>query len=286
MAGRLIVAGQKRNPRKDPKAALGEALRQLRTDAGYTQASAAAEIDGYGEDSLSKAETGAQVPTDDLYNRLLRLYQVTPREKALLDVMLDTARNAESVIPEFAEPWLKVEPEAALIRIWALIVMPGLLQTFEYAKAMFMMGGLDEDKAAAKATARVKRRDAVDRPEGTRLTVVLHESLLNCLVGTPEIMVEELEDLLEMSQKPNVVIQVVQETRYFPGREGQFEIASGRTIPDTLNMITVEDQTMSTPAVVDRAIALFEEIRSYALSAAESRALTQEALQRWKSEQQ
>jgi hypothetical protein len=195
--------------------------------------------------------------------------------------MLDTARNADPVIPEFAEPWLKVEPEAALIRIWALFVMPGLLQTFEYAKAMFMMGGLDEDRAAAKATARVKRRDIIDAPDGTRLTALLYEPLLNRLLGTPETMVEELEHLMAMSQLPNVVIQVIRETGYFPGMRGQFEIACGRTIPDTVVMVTLEDQTTTRPALVDGAIGLFEEIRGYALSVAESRVLIQEALQRW-----
>jgi hypothetical protein len=279
------VPNQKRDPRKDPKAALGEALRQLRIDCGLTQAAAAAQIDGYGEDSLSKAETGGQVPTDDLYARLLALYQVTGREKALLDILLDTARNAEPVIPEFAEPWLKVEPEAALIRAWALDVMPGLLQTFEYAKGMFMMVGVDEDRAAARATARVKRRDVLDDPDGTRLTAILYEPLLRRLVGTPEVMMEELGHLLAMSRLPNVVIQVIREAGYFPGCEGQFEIASSRTIPDTVVMVTLEDQTTTSPALVDRAIAVFEEIRGYALSVAESRVLIQEALQRWQSQQ-
>ena len=52
------MPNQKRDPKTDARAALGEALRQLRTDLGYTQAEAAALIDGWGEDSLQKAETG------------------------------------------------------------------------------------------------------------------------------------------------------------------------------------------------------------------------------------
>jgi uncharacterized protein DUF5753 len=97
-------------------------------------------------------------------------------------------------------------------------------------------------------------------------------------------MIAELEHLLEMSQKPNVIIQVVREPAYFPGHDGAFAIARGRTIPDTLNMVNIEDHTTTVPAVVDKAIELFEEVRSYALSAAESRALIQEALQRWKNQ--
>jgi hypothetical protein len=127
------VASQKRDPKKDPKAALGEALRQLRIDAGYTQGSAAAQINGYGEDSIQKGETGYQVPTDELYEGLLPLYHVTAREKAIPDIMREHARRADPVIPEFAEPWLKVEPEAAIIHTWALDVLPGLTQTYDYA---------------------------------------------------------------------------------------------------------------------------------------------------------
>jgi len=96
-------------------------------------------------------------------------------------------------------------------------------------------------------------------------------------------MVGQLEHLLEMMDRPNVVIQIVPEAGYFLGFAGQFEIARGRTIPDTLNMITVEDQTTNTPAVVDRAIALFEDIRGYALSVADSRVLIQEAIEKWNS---
>jgi transcriptional regulator with XRE-family HTH domain len=279
------VAAQKRDPKKDPKAVLGEALRQLRTAAGFTQAAAAARIDGWGEDSLQKAETGNQVPVSDFYDRLLKLYQATPRERLVLDVLLDHARTADPVIPEFAEPWLDAERVAALLRVWALFVMPGLLQTLAYAKAMFMMGGSGEEQATAKAQARVKRRRILDAPEAPRLTVLLHRSLLDCLVGSPEVMVGQLENLLELSRRPNIVLQVVTETAYFPGMRGQFAIASGRGIPDTLNMITLEDQTTTAPAMVDGAIMLFEEIRGYALSATESRALIQEALQRWKSQQ-
>lgn len=88
-----------------------------------------------------------------------------------------------------------------------------------------------------------------------------------------------------MLNRPNVIIQVVREAGYFPGFAGQFEIASGRAIPATLNMITVRVQTTNDPVVVDEAAASFEEIRGYARPVAESRALIQEALPEWKNQQ-
>ena len=65
--------------------------------------------------------------------------------------------------------------------------------------------------------------------------------------------------------------------------EGAFEIASGEAIPDTLLMLATEDQTMEDTALTRKTIALFEEIRGYALNAEESRALILEAIELWKS---
>jgi hypothetical protein len=275
-----------RDPRKDPRALLGRALKRLRVAAGYTtQAALAARLDGHGEDSVQKAETGYQLPTDDLILRWLDTCDASELDRELIADLAEHAREAEPIIPHFAEPWLEVEPEAAIIRAWALDVLPGLLQTYDYAFAMFITGGLDEDRAAARAAARAKRAAILDGPDGTRLTAILHEPILHCRVGTPDIMMGQLEHLLAMVDRPRVIIQVVREAGYFPGRRGQFQIASGRAIPDTLNMITVRDQTTNDPAVVDEATVLFEDIRSYACNVAESRALIQEALQLWKSRQ-
>jgi hypothetical protein len=98
-------------------------------------------------------------------------------------------------------------------------------------------------------------------------------------------MARQLADLLEVSQRANVVIQVVRDTGYFPGLRGQFEIASGNGIPDTLVMYNVEDQTQDDPALVGRSAALYERIRGHALPIEESRAIIREALELWNSQQ-
>ncbi len=267
-----------------PAALLGRHLKRIRLAAGFvTQAALAARLDGYGEDVVSKGETGVQPPTEDCLLKWLDLCQASDEARVYIIELWEVVRspNASGVIPPFAEPWLRVEGAASIIHIWALDVMPGLLQTYDYAFAMFVARGMSEDKAAAKAAARVKRQSILDGDEPTRVTAILYEPLLNRLVGTPQIMAGELANLLALSQRPSVIIQVVREAGYFPGFEGQFEIASGRTIPDTLCMVTVQDQTTNTPAVVDEAIVLFEEIRGYAVTVTESRVIIQEALQRW-----
>lgn len=91
---------------------------------------------------------------------------------------------------------------------------------------------------------------------------------------------------MEVSKRRNVIIQVVPDSGYFPGMAGAFQIASGPAIPDTVDMETVEDCVTDDRGVDGKVAALFEEIRSYALNAADSRALIQEAIRRWKSRQQ
>jgi molybdopterin biosynthesis enzyme len=116
------------------------------------------------------------------------------------------------------------------------------------------------------------------------VTAVIHESVLNSEVGSPEAMVAQLEDLLEMSEKQNVIIQVVKGDKYFFGKEGSFQIATGDQIPDTLVMVAaVEDQNSQARAVVSAATKLFRQVQSRALNVEDSRVLIREALQRWKS---
>jgi hypothetical protein len=95
-----------------------------------------------------------------------------------------------------------------------------------------------------------------------------------------------ITDLLKLAERRGITLQVVPNAGYFPGVRGPFDIAIGIAISDTVNMVTVEDHVSDEPDAVATVIALFEEIRSYALNAADSRALVTEATQRWKSRQQ
>jgi Domain of unknown function (DUF5753)/Helix-turn-helix domain len=272
--------------KKDPKAVLGKHLRRLRLAAGLaTQLALAVRLDGYGEDMVSKVETGDRVPSDDMYAKWLEACAATHLDRVYLADLLEQARISKSVVPDFAVPWLNAEADADYLRFWSFVTLPGLLQTYDYAYNMFLLGGLDEDAAAESATARVERRRHVEGPEAKRVTAILHESALYRRVGPDQVMVKQMEDLLAASRLPNMIIQIVPDTGYFFGLEGEFGLASGREISDTLNVVSLEDRTTTEPAVVDRASALFERIRGHALPIEESRAKIQEALQRWSSQQ-
>jgi transcriptional regulator with XRE-family HTH domain len=242
---------------------------------------------GVSDDLISKIETGKHVPTQDIFLVWLDVCEVSEEARVFLTDFWVVARASKGGIREFFEKYAAAEEKAAFLRLWGLLVMSGQLQTREYAHAMFLKGGLDEDEAVEQTDLRMKRHAKVDGPNAAHVTALIYEPVLHLLVGTPEIMVGQLEYLLELSNRRNVVLQVVPYTgSYFPGLDGEFAIASGPAISDTVVMVTVKDHVSDESDVAGEVIALFEEIRSYALNAAASRALITEAIEKWKSRQQ
>ena len=264
---------------------LGKHLRSLREAAGLvTQAALAARLN-VSHHYVSKCETDKLVPSEKVFLAWLDACAASAEARRYISEIWVIASTLRGVIPQFARPWLEAEAEAAYLQLWSYIAVPGVLQTYNYAHAMFLLGDLDEETAAESAAARVRRRRLIEGPDGTRVTSILHESVLHRRVGSPEVMGEQLEDLLELSRQPNLIIQVVKDNGYFFGLEGEFMVASGHAIPDTLNMVTVVDQTTTDLAMVDRATGLFERIRGHALTIEDSRSVIQEARQRWSQQQ-
>ena len=277
----------KADSRKPSAIRLGKNLKRLRLAAGIaTIAALAIRINGYGEDMISKIENGHRIPRDELYSQWLDACKASDMDRECLDDLLAEARTEFGPVPQFFELYVRREKQAAFLRLWALDVLPGLLQTYDYAYAMFLAVGLDEDEATGRATARIKRRANVEGPDAKQVTAIIYEPVLYCQVGTPEVMAAQFEDLLKLSRQPNVVLQVVRSDRYFIGREGQFDIASGPEIPDTVVMYNVEDQTQDDRALASKAAASFERIRGHALTIEESRAVIREAIEHCNSQQQ
>jgi transcriptional regulator with XRE-family HTH domain len=274
-----------RDPETNLSAALGETLRDLRIEAGFATQDAWAKATGYAREAISRWETGDTLPGDAAFTDLLDSCRATSRERKTLTRLLRLARKARGVLLESFVPYADAERKAAFLRLWALLLVPGILQVREYALAMFLAADLDADTATEKVEARLDRQAILDGPDPAHVTAIFYESVLYHQVGPPEVMLAQLERLLQLSRRPNVVIQVIRDTGYFPGMEGEFQIASGPDIPDTLVMVTVEDQVTINEAVVRRVAALFEKIRSYALSAEDSRALIVEAITQWKTRQ-
>jgi transcriptional regulator with XRE-family HTH domain len=273
-------------PDSTPRGKLAKHLRLIRQAAGFATQAPLANRLGVSSDLISKMETGKHVPTQDIFLALLDICGVSEEARVYLTDLWVLARAGRGGVREFFEKYATAEEKAAFLRMWGLMLIPGPLQTREYARAMFLKGGLDEEEATEQTELRVKRHARVDGPDAAHVTALIYEFALHRQVGTPEVMAAQLERLLELSSRRNVVIQVVPDDgSYFPGLDGQFDIATGPDITDTVDMITVEDHVTDEEAVANKAIALYEEIRGYALNVAQSRAVISEAIERWSRQQ-
>ncbi len=274
-----------RDPESDPAAAFGDAMRRLREAANISTQGAAGQRQNYSHHTISRWETGASVPDETQISDLLDEYAVTG---LLRDIVMNSwrlARKAKGPIREFFAKYFTEEQKAAFLRLWGVLLIPGPLQTREYAYAMFRKGGLDDEEAGEQADLRMQRRARVTGENPAHVTALIYERALYYQVGTPETMIAQLTDLLELSRRGNVVLQVVPDEGYFTGARGPFGIASGPGISDIVDQETVQDYVTDDPDVVGTVVAHFEVIRGYARNVAESQAVITEAIQWWESQQ-
>jgi transcriptional regulator with XRE-family HTH domain len=273
----------RRDPETNPAAFLGGELRRARLAAGFTSQDALAAVLGFDRTVITKAETGERPPTDDV---LAAWCQACRLDDDLFARLARLARRADGPVPTWFEDWLEAESEAQSLRIWSPILIPGLLQTAEYARALFLVAQSDtsDDAIGALVAARLERQAILDRAETPDLVVVLDEAVLHRLIGTPQVMHDALVQVAELSRRPYIVVQVVPaEQGANAGMSGAFDIAAADGMPETLRMEGIEDQTVEKRSLVRKAAVAFDRVRGDALPRDTSRDLILKvADERWK----
>lgn len=149
-------------------------------------------------------------------------------------------------VPAWFEDWLEAEQEALTLRYWQPIIIPGLFQTADYARALLLAAQSDTSHEAIDAlvTARLPRRAIVGKPDPPDVVVVLDEAVLHRLIGSAEVMCGQLADLVELSARPCISVQVVPGGNGAnAGLGGSLNIASGDGTPGVVHMDAVEGQT-------------------------------------------
>jgi transcriptional regulator with XRE-family HTH domain len=267
----------------NPAAFLGGELRRARVSAGFSSQDALASALGFDRTVVTKAETGERPPTDDV---LAAWCQACRLDVELFARLVRLARRADGPVPTWFEDWLEAEGAAQSLRIWSPVLIPGLLQTAEYARALLLAAQSDisDDAIGALVTARLDRQAILDRVGPPDLVVVLDEAVLHRLVGTPQVMHDALVRVAEVSRRPYVVVQVVPASNGAnAGLGGAFDIAAADGMPETLRMEGVEDQTTEKRSLVRKAAVAFDRVRGDALPRDASRDLVLKvADERWK----
>jgi transcriptional regulator with XRE-family HTH domain len=274
----------RRDPETNPAAFLGGELRRARVAAGFSSQDALAARLGFDRTVIAKAETGERPPTDDV---LAGWCQACRLDDDLFGRLVRLARRADGPVPTWFEDWLEAEGEAQSLRIWSPTLVPGLLQTADYARELFLAAQSDtsEDVIGALVAARLERQAILDRTEPPDLVVVLDEAVLHRLIGSPQLMHDALVHMAELSRRPCVVVQVVPASNGAnAGLSGAFGIASADGMPETLQMDGVEDRTTEKRSLVRKAAVAFDRVRGDALPRDASRDLILKvADEKWKS---
>jgi transcriptional regulator with XRE-family HTH domain len=274
----------RRDPETNPAAFLGGELRRARVAAGFSSQDALAAKLGFDRTVIAKAETGERPPTVDV---LAAWCQACDLDDDLFGRLAVLARRADGPVPTWFEDWLQAEGEAQSLRIWSPTLIPGLLQTAEYARALFLAEQTDtsDDAIDALVAARLERQAILERADPPDVVVVLDEMVLHRLIGSPQVMHDALVQVAEVSQRPYIVVQVVPASNGAnAGLGGAFYIAASDGMPETLQMVGVEDQTTEKRSLVRKAAVAFDRVRGDALPRDASRDLILKvADEKWKS---
>jgi transcriptional regulator with XRE-family HTH domain len=261
---------------------LGAELRRLREAAGLTLAEAAADLDT-SDSTLSRVENGrGRVRRTDV-QAMLDLYDVRDPvlREGLLRITRDMRRkgwwqNYRDVISEPYGDYISLETDAASLRIFTLELLPGLLQTQEYTRAVAEAGLVWEtpEEIDNFVSVRAQRQQVLHGEEPLQLWAVMHETALHQQVGGSGVMRAQFEHLMDSGRQPNVTIQII------PHKAGAhatmdmpFTILgfSEPTDPDVVCLdhltstlyVEVEDE-------VNRYTLMFDHLRSTALAPRES----------------
>jgi transcriptional regulator with XRE-family HTH domain len=194
---------------------LGTRLRRLREEAEITREDAAAAIRSSAS-KISRLELGrTTIKVRDLAD-LLKLYGADEAERASL-LALSQHGNVSgwwqdygNSVPAWLKPYLGLEQAATLIRSYDPQLVPGLLQTPEYARTVFSLPGRSPGQRAERQLAvRMRRQEILHRADPPHLWAVIDEAVLRRSVGSAAVMRGQIEHLLEISQLRHVNIQVL-----------------------------------------------------------------------------
>jgi transcriptional regulator with XRE-family HTH domain len=258
---------------------LGERLRRARIAAGFSSQDALAGKLGFDRTVITKGETGDRVPTPDVLAAWCEACGLDPE---LYGDLAELARSSDGPIPTWFEDYLEAERDAHTLRIWQPLIVPGPLQTADYARALFIAARHDPSKVEEMVTARLARQRVFERADPPHTVVVLDESVLRHLIGSPAVMHDQMMHLAEIADR--LQIQIVPAARGGnAGLSGGFTIASCDGAPDVLRMEAVEDVTEERRPLVRHAALVFDLVRGDALPCDQSRTLIVEAAEQWKT---
>lgn len=260
---------------------LGQELRRLREQKGMTAEEVADRL-LVSQSKISRLENGRRSISQRDVRDLCGVYEV--EDVRVVDSLMQMAKDSRQQgwwhafgdVPYSV--YIGLETDAASLRVYDPQVVPGLLQTERYAAAL-IDGALVEAPTAdveKRVKVRMRRQERISSPDHPlRLWTVLDEAALRRVVGSPEIMREQLQHLIKQSELPHVTVQVIPfKMGAHPGVSGQYAILE---FPDTADSSVVYIEGVTSDLYLEKAqdvqqySVMYEHLRAQAWGADRSR---------------
>ncbi|MDQ0380112.1 helix-turn-helix domain-containing protein [Amycolatopsis thermophila] len=252
---------------------LASELRRLRESADLTIDEVAEKLE-CSASKISRIETGHVGVTPRDARDMLELYGMTGDEREALVQLAREARKPgwwQAYKEVFTGTFVGLEADASSLRAFQALLVPGLLQTEQYARAVIraMRPDAEESDIQRRVAARTARQQLLTDPSPPEYWAVIDEAVLHRVVGGPEVMAHQADRLLAVAQLPHVTIQVVPfGAGAHPGMEGPFLILGfpEQADPDVVYVDSTSGGFfLELPPDVRRYILMFDHLRATAL---------------------
>jgi transcriptional regulator with XRE-family HTH domain len=269
-----MPAARDLDPGASPVHFFGAEVRQAREAAGLTLAGLGAEVP-CDASTVSRIESGLLNPTERF---AVTCDEAFPQMGGWFTRFYSNSPRWDGPYPSWFADWVDAERRATVLRTWEPLLVPGLLQTPEYARVLFRAWQTtgDDDEVENLVTARIDRQRIFGQPRPPSFWAVIDEGVLRRRIGGAKVMQDQLVHLAEMTERPMIKVHVIPaEVGAHIGLLGGFAIAG--LAADAAGIVYFESpdegQTMRDPATVAKIILTFDTLRSEALPRRASRDL-------------
>jgi hypothetical protein len=257
-----------------PREELASLLSDARKAAGYSSQAKLAKALHVSRPVASKAESATQpLPSAAVIKGYVGIGADETEIKRLIEAMTSGS-------PEWFMPYLGPEAQAVVLRSWNPFLVPGLLQTENYMRTLFLA---DEPYPASRLAGlikgRLERQSAIGR---AYLTAILDHQVLYRLIGSPAIMAEQCRHLVAMAERPDVALYVIPEGTN-TALWGAMSLATSKEGKTTVCFTTMEDIPTTAADMVSKAQQTFERLLGAALPRIESHDHIVEAQETWET---
>ncbi|MFI1161795.1 helix-turn-helix domain-containing protein [Streptomyces sioyaensis] len=272
MPPRRAITGRSQEPRQR----FAEELRLLRAKKGESLRQLGAAL-GWDWSLFGKMESGQTIGSPEVAQALDHHYGTGD----LLLTLWELAAGDPTQFKERYRRYMALEAEALSLWHYGVSTVHGLLQTPGYARDLLAAGGSSGDELTRQVEARVARRELLKGDDAPRFRTILSEAVLRTPLEDTEEWRKQLEHLVDMGERPNVMVQVLRQ------KAGLHALTNTDTmflrLPDGRTVAWVETgysgELVQETAAAERLQLSYDLVRDLALSPAESRKFIMQMLE-------